>query len=99
MSNVKQMEHIETAFMTPILHGTTMSYREDSGDAHAWQCLGCGLVWEKRWHAESCETRKHVPSFAQHYYSGGAVVNGVYTGRKSTYTRKALRREPIGGAQ
>jgi len=66
-----------------------VTYIERSIEGYAWACDGCGLLWEKKWHAEKCESRGHVKSFDQRY--GGYVENGVWRGGKA-YTRFAIGR-------
>jgi hypothetical protein len=45
-------------------------------EGHLWGCVGCGLVWDRRWHAEQCEDRNHVTRWEQKY--GGRIgANGV----------------------
>jgi hypothetical protein len=63
------------------------TYAERTISGYAWSCDGCGLIWEKRWHAEGCAERSHAPSFAQHY--GGYTENGQHKGGTS-YTRQAI---------
>ena len=52
-------------------------------------CSSCGLLWDRKWQAESCEERGHVESFPQHY--GGYVENDEYKPSK-TYIRKSYGR-------
>jgi hypothetical protein len=56
-------------------------------DCYAWECPGCGLVWEKRWYAETCAKRGHPLEWEQRY--GGYVENGVHGGY-TAYKRRAI---------
>lgn len=86
-----QREEIETTVMEPMLNG---GYHERTYAAHAWQCPSCGLVWDKKWYAESCATRNHAPSFQQRYGVRG-TLNGKPYGNIYYVTRQSLRRDPI----
>jgi hypothetical protein len=59
---------------------------------YAWRCDGCGLVWDRKWHAESCPSRNHATRWEQRY--GGRVENGRHVGY-TAYTRAAIRRERV----
>jgi hypothetical protein len=63
----------------------TATYIERTVENYLWAC-DCGLIWQIRWHAESCEDRHHVASWEQHY--GGYTENGVHKGGTS-YPRQA----------
>lgn len=82
-----RMEKSATDYMEPMLHGYVQRTAEY---ASAWKCSDCGLVWQKKWYADTCGDRGHKSAFQQHY--GGYVLNGKYVGGTS-YTRQALRRE------
>ena len=58
------------------------------------QCADCGLIWEKRWHAETCgdDGRNHHASFAQGPYGVTYVLDGVPQGNIKYYTRFAIGR-------
>ena len=93
MSNVTKREIAATEIMEPMLDG---SFREATIDkSHNWRCDGCGLVWEKRWHAETCESRSHRASFEQGPYGVRYVENGRPVGDLKWYTRRAVRREKV----
>lgn len=94
MSTVTMREARGTSWMTPTLDGGFVEAHEEK--AHAWRCDGCGLVWEKRWHAETCESRKHITSFEQGPYGVSRVENGKLVGNLKWYTRRAIRREKVG---
>jgi hypothetical protein len=66
------------------------TYIERTISGYAWACDDCGLVWEKKWYAESCERRGHPKRFDQHY--GGITENGAHKGGTS-YTRFAIGRK------
>jgi len=100
MSFVTVQESITTGVMQARLVGdSSVAYVETDYQGNAWRCEGCGLVWEKRWYAETCDKRDHKPSFVQRYFRpgsgpmGNATVNGVYQGTVSEYTRQSLRRD------
>lgn len=97
MSTVTRREANPTAIMTPTLDGGYVEHTIEA--AHAWRCDGCGLVWEKRWHAEACEERGHVPSFQQGPYGVKYVENGQPVGDLRYYQRSAIRREALASAQ
>lgn len=88
MSAVRQAERIETTIMEPLYDG---GFREASARKCAFVCQGCGLVWAIRWHAETCEQRRHAASWQQEYPKG-PIVNGRPS-RIDSYPRVALRRE------
>ena len=97
MASVTRLEESATAFMEPLMDG---SYREETNEtAHLWRCDGCGLVWEKKWHAATCEQRRHVSSFPQGPYGVAGVVNGRPVpfpgGEIRYYTRRAVRRDVV----
>lgn len=90
MSAVR-MERASTIVMEPHADG---SYHEHTiQGAYLWKCSECGLVWEKKWHAESCTQRSHVESFEQGPYGVQGVVNGQPVGNLYWYTRRAVRRD------
>jgi hypothetical protein len=93
MSNVTRREQAATEMMTATMSGNyephTLEY------AHLWRCDGCGLVWQKRWHAETCEGRGHKTSFQQGPYGVQRVENGKAVGTLTYYTRQAVRREKV----
>ena len=96
MSTVTRREVSETSVMEPTLAG---SYVETVLEqTHLWRCDGCGLVWEKRWHAQSCEERGHARSFDQGPYGVRYVENGRPVGNLRWYRRSAVRRERVGVA-
>ena len=90
MSKVLKCEPIESAVMSATVDG---GYVERGYTGNAWKCAGCGRVWEKRWHSESCEQRGHVDRFKQEYFAG-PVINGVAR-RTGVYWRVCIRREPV----
>jgi hypothetical protein len=92
---VTRCEERPSTFMTPLMDG---GYAEHTAEqAHAWRCDGCGLVWEKRWHAETCTKRGHKTSFVQGPYGVRGVENGKLIGTPTYYTRRAIRREQVQG--
>jgi hypothetical protein len=93
MSSVTRRDKINTEIMEPHLTQNTFYYVETTVEqVSSWRCDGCGLVWEKKWHAESCENRDHKTSFEQRY--GGTIVNGKHVGYRA-FVRKAMRREKV----
>lgn len=92
MSNIKRCESVETTVMEPHISGKDLVYRETEVTKHAFQCLGCGLVWAIAWHAETCESRGHIATWQQMYCQGienGKPINPRY------FPRYALRHDPI----
>jgi len=65
------------------------TYKERTITGFAWACDSCGLIWEKKWHAEGCTGRGHLRSFEQRY--GGYVENGIHRGGTS-FTRQSIGR-------
>lgn len=92
MSNVVKVGKVESAMMvaTGIL-GDSMVYDHVAINATTYACTGCGLVWERKWHAETCEKREHAVKFPQHY---GWKLNAY--GKHfptQTFVRKAVARD------
>jgi hypothetical protein len=86
----RPLEAIQAAVMEMDQSG----YFHEVGVAkHAHQCLGCGLVWQIKWHADSCADRGHKSHWQQRYYSG-AIINGKPEYERF-FDRVALRRESI----
>lgn len=95
--DVTRMEKITTQCMQAhSVSADSVNYVEKTYEGHAWMCNGCGLVWEKRHQAEGCRARGHKAVYVDKYYGRGAVVNGVFTGKVTTYERRAIRREKVG---
>jgi hypothetical protein len=97
MTIITRREKMAVGTMTAYMDG---SFSESTYEGYLWRCDGCGLVWERHWHAEKCAERGHCDSFVQTYYGRGpggsnAVVNGVFQGSVNTYTRRAVRREDV----
>jgi hypothetical protein len=92
MSTVTRRERIDgrAATMEPTLSGNYVELTIEH--KYAWRCDGCGLVWERQWHAASCAERNHAPRWEQRY--GGHVENGRHVGFKA-YPRVAMRREDV----
>ena len=93
------MSEVNTAVATKTKVTTTMmetndgvSWHPKSIDVRLTACSSCGLTWDRKWQAQTCENRGHVKSFPQHY--GGIIENGVYKPR-STYVRRAYGRISI----
>jgi hypothetical protein len=80
--------------MEPILtpDGSDAGYVERTIEGFAWMCDDCGLIWEKKWHAETCIRRSHVRVWEQRY--GGYVENGIHRGGKA-FPRVAIGRRPV----
>lgn len=91
MASVTRLEERPTAIMEPLMDGGFVESTIEH--AHLWRCDGCGLVWQKRWHAETCAERGHKPSFEQGPYGVTHVVNGRLMGNPRYYTRSAVRRD------
>lgn len=86
----RPLEAIQAAVMEPDMHGT---YREVGVAKHAHMCLACGLVWQIKWHADTCGDRGHKAAWKQRYCAG-TVINGKPE-FETFYDRIALRREPV----
>ena len=95
MSAIRRLERIQAGSME--LHidlaGDAAYYVEGTINPHTYACLGCGLVWDRKWHAEQCEDRQHVTEWAQHY--GGRTENNVYKPAQS-WPRVARGRVKVG---
>jgi hypothetical protein len=85
MSEVRRLERMQVEVMEPLVDGT---YKLTSVEKYGWLCLGCGLAWGIKWHAEQCEDRGHVGKWEQVYHRGPSV-NGVPE-RTFSYPRVAL---------
>lgn len=90
LPRTRQMEKIVAGTMEPLIDG---DWRETNVEKYAYQCTGCGLVWSREWHADTCRDRGHVSEWQQRYTSG-PVVNGRPT-HERFYPRIALRREAV----
>ena len=92
MSEIRRVAPTEATIMEPYLVGDGLEYRETTVKKWSWQCLGCGLLWSIKWHAESCERRDHAPRWEQMYCRGtenGQPINPRY------YPRISLGRAPL----
>ena len=89
MSKVKYMGHVSTAMMEPRLSGQDVYYAEVDINNPSYACMdtACGLIWDRKHHAESCESRGHVSQWHQGY--GGMVEHGIYKPAQ-TYPRTAI---------
>ena len=94
-SRVSRLEARKTTIMEPVLSGDSVVYRQADVDGYLWRCEDCGLVWDKKWYADSCSKRSHVPSFEQGPYGVTHMENGVPQGRLYYYTRRAIRRDRV----
>jgi len=94
MSAIKKLERLEgTEYMKAKLAGDTSVYYVDATyTSHAYQCLGCGLVWDRKNTAADCERHGHAAQYDARY--GGYVENGQWKGGRS-YPRRAIRRESL----
>lgn len=96
MSKVSMLEKVTTAYMEPLISGDAdVTYIERSYEGNLYRCEGCGRCWDKKWYAETCADRRHVDSFPQHY-GWKQLGNGRWV-PTTTYTRRALRRDKVGG--
>jgi hypothetical protein len=94
MSSVRQLGKVEAEAMEMRFSGDSLSVSYVQADIKpfSYACLGCGLIWSRKWHAETCEERGHVATWEQCY--GGLVENGEYRPAK-TYTRRAIGRRKV----
>lgn len=92
MEKAIQKGRHQSEIMEAMLDGT---WRERTTKGFSWQCADCGLIWEKRWHAETCgdNGRNHRASFEQGPYGITGTLNGVPQGNIKYYTRRAVGRE------
>jgi len=91
MSKVRNLGKTTAETMEPIVRNLSAAaeWRHSTFEGHLWGCVGCGLVWDRKWHATNCEDRKHVARWEQRY--GGITENGVHKGGR-TYPRIARGR-------
>jgi len=91
MGKVKYMGHVDTAMMEMRFSGEAMnvSYEQVDISNPSYACMdaACGLIWDRKHYAESCESRGHVSHWEQGY--GGGMENGIYKPAK-TYPRTAI---------
>ena len=92
MAKVVRMGKINTTMMAPRFTGVELNVHwvHEDINPNSYGCTGCGLVWSRKWQAETCEEREHVRQFEQRY--GGIVENNVHKGYKA-YTRSAIGRD------
>ena len=88
MAAMRLNRRLETGNIEPDIFG---NYQERSYVAYEWMCTDCGLVWTRKWHAETCAERKHVSHWLQRYPKG-PIVNGKPS-RVDEYPRDAIRRQ------
>lgn len=89
MATPIRLERSATVVMEAYTDGSYHEYTVEG--AHLWGCPICKLVWEKKWHAETCESRGHVSSFEQGPYGVARIENGRPVGNLHYYTRRAVR--------
>src|SRR5512141_2061531 len=89
-------EKVTHEIMEPYLSGDMLTYHEESITTNTWRCNACGLIWAKKWYAETCASRNHKTSFDQvyHYRPEGFLTHGRYA--ETRYTRYALGRDKSG---
>ena len=90
MAKIVKMGKVQAEAMVAYGVPAGIQWSPEGITPNSYGCVGCGLVWSRKWQASSCEERSHVRAFAQHY--GGYMLNGVHVGGK-TYTRTALSRD------
>ena len=97
MAKVVRMGKVDTTMMAPRFTGAELNVHWVHEDIkpNSYGCTGCGLVWSRKWQAESCEERGHVSEFEQRYGGrfeqmlGGPERHIGYT----AYTRYAIGRD------
>ena len=91
MSKIQFIGKVSAEMMAPRISGDQVWYSEEEIEARSYACLGesCGLIWDRKHHAEKCESKGHAPEWSQGY--GGKVENGVYKPAVS-YVRRAIGR-------
>jgi len=92
MAKVVRMGKVDTTMMVPRFTGVELNVHWISEDIkpNSYGCTACGLIWSRKWQAESCEGRGHVREFDQKY--GGYVENNIHKGFKA-YRRYAIGRD------
>jgi hypothetical protein len=95
----KKLGHIKHEVMEMRFHGPALNvtYIEKTISGNAWACEDCGLIWEKRWYADSCTKRGHALAFEQTY--GGYLEFGVHKGgaRYTRYSQGRIEKSKKGG--
>ena len=108
MSTVTRLDTlIDHEVMEPHLSGDSLWYTEETiQQAKPWRCNGCGNIWAKKWHAETCEEREHRKSFDQKYAykpEGYATPGSATFGqvRFNVYTRRivGVDKDFVGGGK
>lgn len=92
MSAIRKVGKTSTRMME--MRGWEEVYYSEVGiQANTYACTDCGLVWDRKWYAETCEDRNHISTWEQKY--GGRIENGRYIGY-TAYVREAIYRIPLG---
>ena len=93
MSNIVKLNTVDSSMMEMRVSGHDMNvtYEEVHIQANTYACVGCGLVWDRKWYAETCEKRNHVSKWEQRY--GGIFENNIHKNYRA-YTRTALHCRP-----
>ena len=91
MSMVKYMGQVATDMMEARFGVTDVYYVEKAINSPSFACIdvSCGLIWDRKHYAESCEARGHVSKWSQSY--GGYIENGLHKGG-ATYPRYSIGR-------
>ena len=90
MAQVRRLGKVKSTMVESRLCGDGLTYEQVDIEPYAYACTACGKAWDRKAYAEKCESRGCVANFTQEYHSGGAVVNGRFTGRVTVYTRSCL---------
>ena len=92
MSKIVKVGKVDSAMMEAVaVQGDSLIYAHRDIEATTYACTGCGLVWTRKWHAESCEEREHATRFPQHY-GWKANAYGKYF-PSQTFVRRAVARD------
>ncbi len=92
MSTTTRRERTERGTMTHYYDGHC---EEAAYSGFLWACDGCGRVWERRHAAEGCDGRGHPDYYIDTYWGKVAGQDGRPVPVSTSYTRRAVRREPV----
>jgi len=94
VSTVTNMKSRTThTIMEARISGDSLWYSEAPVTSTTWRCNGCGLIWAIKWHAETCESRKHRATWEQVYTvrAEGFTRTGQY--KQVSYPRQAVGKD------
>lgn len=84
---------INHEIMEPRILGEDVYYSEKPVTTHIYRCDGCGLLWNKRWYADTCGERKHISVWAQTYWHRAPGFQTTGKVEPVHYPREAVGRD------